>query len=256
MLASDRALGQSGRSSIPLPRISGAVPDFSLEIEAGANDGVLVAGIDEAGRGPWAGPVVAAAVILDMSTLPSDLAACIDDSKALTRAEREEIFEALKSCAVIGIARADVEEIDAINILQASLKAMRRAVRRLPTRPTFALVDGNVRPRLSKCKVRTVVGGDALCLSIAAASIVAKVTRDRLMRWHARRHKGYGWETNVGYGTRQHRLALDELGLTPLHRRSFRPIWERLDPAQLALDLKTLDEVPVESVSQSLPAEA
>jgi ribonuclease HII len=232
------------------------MPDFRLEIEAGADDGVIVAGIDEVGRGPWAGPVVAAAVILDMARLPCDLAACIDDSKALTRSQREEIFAALKPYAVIGIARAEVDEIDAINILQASLKAMRRAVRRLPTRPACALVDGNVRPRLSRCKVRTVVGGDALSLSIAAASIVAKVTRDRLMLWHARRHKGYGWETNVGYGTRQHRLALDQLGLTPLHRRSFRPIWERLDPAQLALDLQTLGEVTTESVSQSLPTEA
>ncbi len=216
------------------------MPDFSLEMEAGARDGAVIAGVDEAGRGPWAGPVVAAAVVLDPARLPADLAAAIDDSKALTRARREEVFAALKAHAVIAVARAEVEEIDSINILQASLLAMRRAVRRLPVAPACVLVDGNVRPRLPRrIAARTVVGGDALSLSIAAASIVAKVARDRLMLWHARRHRGYGWETNVGYGTRQHRLALDQLGLTPLHRRSFRPIWERLDPAQLTLDLNT-----------------
>ncbi|MBX6321554.1 MAG: ribonuclease HII [Rhodospirillaceae bacterium] len=230
------------------------MPDFSLEMEVGAGEGAIVAGVDEAGRGPWAGPVVAAAVVLDMARLPRDLAAGIDDSKALTRAEREEIFAALKPYATIAVARAEVEEIDSINILQASLLAMRRAVRRLPVAPACVLVDGNIRPRLPRrIAARTVVGGDALSLSIAAASIVAKVTRDRLMLWHARRHRGYGWETNVGYGTREHRLALDRLGLTPLHRRSFRPIWERLEPAQLTLDLNAeTEEAPDGTVFDAL----
>jgi ribonuclease HII len=235
------------------------MPDFALEMEAGAGDGVIVVGVDEAGRGPWAGPVVAAAVVLDLERLPDGLADCIDDSKALTRAEREEMFDLIMAHAIVGVARGEVEEIDTINILRASLLAMRRAVRRLPVKPAVALVDGNCSPRLP-CKVRTVVKGDALSLSIAAASIVAKVTRDRLMLWHAQRNKGYGWETNVGYGTRAHREGLDRLGLTPLHRRSFRPIWERLDPAQMALDLaaEAAGEVPVSVsvLSQSLPLDS
>jgi ribonuclease HII len=218
---------------------------------------VIVVGLDEAGRGPWAGPVVAAAVVLDPQRLPDGLADRIDDSKALTRAEREEMFDLIMAYATVGIARGEVDEIDTINILRASLLAMRRAVRRLPVKPAVALVDGNCSPRLN-CKVRTVVKGDALCLSIAAASIVAKVTRDRLMLWHARRNKGYGWETNVGYGTRAHREALDKLGLTPLHRRSFRPIWERLDPAQMSFDLaaeaalEATGSVPAASETQPL----
>jgi ribonuclease HII len=245
--------GESGSSATA----GAAMPDYSLEIAAGAGDGVIVVGLDEAGRGPWAGPVVAAAVVLDPQRLPDGLADRIDDSKALTRAEREEMFDLIIAHATVGIARGEVEEIDTINILRASLLAMRRAVRRLPVKPAVALVDGNCSPRLP-CKVRTVVKGDALCLSIAAASIVAKVTRDRLMLWHARRNKGYGWETNVGYGTRAHREALDRLGLTPLHRRSFRPIWERLDPAQMSFDLpaETAQEatgsVPASSETQLL----
>lgn len=235
------------------------MPDFAIELEHGAGDGIIVAGVDEAGRGPWAGPVVAAAVVLDPNRLPDGLAERIDDSKALTRAEREELFDLIMANATVGIARSDVEEIDTINILRASLLAMRRAVRRLQVTPHVALVDGNCSPRLS-CKVRTVVKGDALSLSIAAASIVAKVTRDRLMLWHARRNKGYGWETNMGYGTRAHREALDRLGLTPLHRRSFRPIWERLDPAQMSLDLIAGSQpevpVPVTISSEPLPLES
>ena len=150
------------------------------------------------------------------------------------------MFAALPAFATIGVARAEVEEIDAINILQASLMAMRRAVRRLGVKPGCALIDGNVRAAPARARCAPWSAATRASLSIAAASIVAKVTRDRLMLWHARRHKGYGWETNVGYGTREHRQALDRLGLTPLHRRSFRPIWERLDTAQLALDLTTL----------------
>lgn len=182
-----------------------------------------VAGIDEAGRGPWAGPVVAAAVILDRARLPAHLQTGIDDSKKLTRRQRDAVFALLPDCAVIGIGRAEVDEIDRLNILQATLLAMRRAVAALAVPPAMALVDGNRTPVLP-CPARAVVGGDAACLSIAAASIVAKVNRDRIMAALAAVYPGYGWEDNAGYGTRAHRAALDRLGPSPQHRRSFRPI--------------------------------
>ena len=200
------------------------MPDLSLERACGT---FPVAGVDEAGRGPWAGPVVAAAVILDESNLPDDLACRIDDSKAVARDERAELFALLPLYALIGVGEASVEEIDALNILRATLLAMRRAVERLPLRPAVALVDGNTRPDLP-CAVRTVVAGDSLSLSIAAASIVAKVTRDRRMAELTRTHPGYGWENNAGYGTSEHKQGLVRLGVTPYHRRSFRPISELL----------------------------
>lgn len=193
--------------------------DLALEREC---DGI-VCGIDEAGRGPLAGPVVAAAVIVDSARMPHDLHARIDDSKKLKRAAREDYAARLRSCARIGIGAASVEEIDRLNILQASLLAMRRALEALPAVPHWALVDGNVNPKLP-CRTRTIVGGDALSLSIAAASIIAKVTRDRLMRALAPRYPGYGWETNVGYATVEHRNGLLTFGPTPHHRRSFAPV--------------------------------
>lgn len=195
------------------------MPDLALEQEC---DGV-VCGIDEVGRGPLAGPVVAAAVIIDPARLPRDLRTHIDDSKKLERAAREDYAARLWECAGIGIGAASVREIDHVNILQASLLAMRRALDALPAVPQWALVDGNVNPKLP-CRTRTIVGGDALSLSIAAASIVAKVTRDRLMRALARRYPGYGWETNAGYATAEHRNGLRTLGPTPHHRRSFAPV--------------------------------
>jgi ribonuclease HII len=200
------------------------MPDFSLERACGRSP---VAGIDEAGRGPLAGPVVAAAVILDERTLPEDLARRIDDSKAVARDERAELFALLPLYALIGVGEASVEEIDAMNILRATLLAMRRAVERLPAKPAVALVDGNAPPDLH-CPVRTVVAGDSLSLSIAAASIIAKVTRDRRMAELSRAHPGYGWENNAGYGTPEHKQGLVRLGVTPYHRRSFRPISELL----------------------------
>jgi len=200
------------------------MPDFSLERACGKSP---VAGIDEAGRGPLAGPVVAAAVILDERTLPEYLARRIDDSKAVARNERAELFALLPLYALIGVGEASVEEIDAMNILRATLLAMRRAVERLPAKPAVALVDGNAPPALD-CPVRTVVAGDGLSLSIAAASIVAKVTRDRLMAELARAHPGYGWEHNAGYGTPEHHQGIVRLGVTAHHRRSFRPISEVL----------------------------
>jgi len=194
------------------------MPNFSREAALGG----LVCGIDEVGRGPLAGPVVAAAVILDRPRMPKSLRIGIDDSKKLTAEEREEYAAALRSCAMIALGAAAVGEIDRINILRASLLAMRRAVAALPERPTVALVDGNQAPLLP-CPVRTVVGGDGLSLSIAAASIVAKVARDRLMHRLALRYEGYGWATNVGYATPEHQAAIVRLGLTPHHRFSFQP---------------------------------
>ena len=194
------------------------MPDFSLEERSKG----LVCGIDEVGRGPLAGPVVAAAVILDRRRLPRALRLGLDDSKKLSPEKREEYAALIRRCAVIGLGAASAAEIDRRNILRATLLAMARAVAALGLVPDSALVDGNVAPDLP-CPVRTVIGGDGLSLSIAAASVVAKVTRDRLMRRLALRYAGYGWERNVGYGTREHRAALVALGPTPHHRRSFAP---------------------------------
>lgn len=195
------------------------MPDFSLEREAGG----LVAGIDEAGRGPWAGPVVAAAVVLDPETLPQTLGLALDDSKKLSTRRREALFDALRRCTRAGVGHAEVGEIDSVNILAATMLAMARAVENLGVEPDLALIDGNRAPKL-RCPARCVVGGDGLSLSIAAASIVAKVTRDRIMADLARRFPGYGWERNAGYGTAEHRQAMERLGVTPQHRRSFKPV--------------------------------
>lgn len=193
-----------------------SMPDFAFELDAAHP----VCGIDEAGRGPWAGAVVAAAVILDPAAIPPGL----DDSKQVPRHRREALFAMLGLTALIGIGRASVAEIETHNILQASLLAMRRAVEALPRPPAFALIDGNQTPRGLPCPVRAIVGGDLCCLSIAAASIVAKVTRDAEMVALSQQHPGYGWETNAGYGTPAHADALARLGVTPHHRRTFRPI--------------------------------
>jgi ribonuclease HII len=196
------------------------MPDLVLEREA---PWAPVAGIDEAGRGPLAGPVFAAAVILDVDRLPRKVARAIDDSKKLTAAKRETLATWIEANAITALGQASVDEIDRINILQASLLAMTRAVAALPTSPGFALVDGHILPKLS-CPARAVIGGDGLSLSIAAASIIAKVARDRLMVELDRRYPGYGWSHNAGYGTPEHRSALLHLGVTPEHRRSFSPI--------------------------------
>jgi ribonuclease HII len=195
------------------------MPDFRIEQGLGG----LVAGIDEAGRGPWAGPVFAAAVVLDAKQLPRMLRYGLDDSKKLTARRRLELFEALKPYARIGVGQATVEEIDAINILQATMLAMSRALESLKVCPDHAVVDGNYPPRLP-CLVKCVVGGDSLSLSVAAASIVAKVSRDRMMADLACAFPGYGWDHNFGYGTAEHQAALEALGATPHHRRSFAPV--------------------------------
>ena len=190
-------------------------PDMSLEA---ALPGV-VCGVDEAGRGPWAGPVLAAAVILDPRRVPAG----IDDSKKLTAAKRDALCAALLACARIGIGAASVREIDALNILRATLLAMRRAVDALPVRPDHALIDGNRVPMLG-CAATAIVQGDARSLSIAAASIVAKVTRDRLMQRLAARYPAYGWDSNMGYGAPAHQAGLAQAGVTPHHRLSFAPV--------------------------------
>ena len=195
------------------------MPDFALEKEAGG----VVAGVDEAGRGPWAGPVVAAAAILDPDTLPHHVQEQLDDSKKLTAKARDRLFDALTGNIYQGVGIASVDEIDTQNILAATMLAMQRAVHNLPVQPDIALVDGNRAPDLS-CPVRTVVRGDGLSLSIAAASIVAKVTRDRIMAELALKHPGYAWDRNAGYGTKAHREGLDRFGVTEHHRRSFKPI--------------------------------
>ncbi len=200
---------------------SASAPSFRREralIRAGVWP---VAGMDEAGRGPLAGPVAAAAVILDPARLPRGLG----DSKALSAAAREVAFEAIMARALaIGIGFAPAEEIDRINIRQATFAAMRRALAGLSLRPLHALVDGSDAPPGLACAVETIVKGDSSCLSIAAASIVAKVTRDRLMRRHDRAWPQYGFASHMGYGAPAHLAAIREHGACPLHRLSFAPL--------------------------------
>jgi len=177
----------------------------------------IIAGIDEVGRGPLAGPVVTAAVIL-LHPING-----LADSKILTKRRREELYPVIMSQALVGIGAASVREIDQLNILQATLLAMRRSVARLPRTPTLALVDGNQNPGLG-IRTELVIKGDATVPEISAASIVAKVVRDRLMRKLAQRHPFYGWESNVGYGAKLHRQAMADIGVTAHHRRSFAPL--------------------------------
>ena len=183
-----------------------------------------VAGVDEAGRGPLAGPVVAAAVILDRKRIPKGL----NDSKQLDEETREDLFPRIMDLAIaVGVGEACVDEIDLINIRQATHLAMARAVRALSVAAMFALVDGNDAPALP-CPCDTLIDGDARSVSIAAASIIAKVTRDRMMRSLHVEHPQYGWLTNKGYGTEEHLLALDRHGVTLHHRRSFAPVYNIL----------------------------
>ncbi len=192
-------------------------PTFELEtLHAKAGP---VAGIDEAGRGPWAGPVVAAAVILDPDDIPAGLA----DSKTLAEKRRDEIAAAIRGCAIVSVGIASVEEIDALNILQATFLAMARAEAALKERPGLCIVDGSQRPKL-KAHTEMIVKGDATSLSIAAASIIAKTTRDAMMRALALDHPFYAWEKNKGYGAPAHREGLARHGVTPHHRKSFAPI--------------------------------
>ena len=200
------------------------MPDFQLE----SNLIGRIAGIDEAGLGPWAGPVSAAAVVLDQANLPDALRNGLDDSKKLSPRARDALFDALHEQARlgnvdIGVGLSSVAEIEQDNILAATMTAMARAVTDLERPVDIALVDGNRAPNLT-CTVQTVVKGDQRSLSIAAASIIAKVTRDWIMAELDAQHPGYGWAHNAGYGTAEHRAALLQLGVTPHHRRSFKPI--------------------------------
>lgn len=194
-------------------------PSLAPETALAGDTGGPVCGIDEAGRGPWAGPVVAAAVILDCRAVPLGL----NDSKLLRPRARERLFDLLMAEARIGVGIASREEVDAFNILQATFRAMARALGALSLAPAAALVDGNLAPNLP-CPARTLVGGDGLSASIAAASIVAKVTRDRIMVELAKECPGYGFERNKGYGTPEHAAALARLGVTRHHRLSFKPV--------------------------------
>ena len=204
------------------PRMTPTTPDFHIE------DGYEgpVAGVDEVGRGPWAGPVVAGAVILDRTNVPRGIA----DSKELTRTVREALDVEIRSTSWVGIGVASVAEIDALNVLAAALLAMDRAVAALPVAPSHLLIDGRHAPNVS-IPCTPVVKGDRRSMTIAAGSIVAKVYRDRLMQDLARAHPGFGWERNAGYGTAEHRKALAHLGVTPHHRRSFKPVAAYVDTA-------------------------
>ena len=188
--------------------------------------GDTIAGVDEAGRGPWAGPVVAAAVILK----PSDFPEGLNDSKKLTEAQRERLFDEIFETSQVGIGLTTVTDIDRDNILQATMAAMSKAVAELSVPPQAVLIDGNKCPPLP-CPGEPLVNGDALSLSIAAASIVAKVTRDRLMCELDEAFPEYGWARNKGYGTAEHRRAIEKFGVTEHHRRSFKPIRMALQSA-------------------------
>jgi ribonuclease HII len=197
-------------------------PDFALERELWGRGVTAVAGVDEVGVGALAGPVIAAAVILAPGTIIKGLA----DSKLLTAKRRQALFAVIRECAIaIGVGRSEVEEVDRINVYWAAMEARRRAVEALLVTPGHVLVDG--KRRIAGCRLSQtpVVGGDALSSSIAAASIVAKVTRDSLMVEYAQLHPVYGFERHKGYGTAGHIQALGRLGPLPLHRSSFTPVW-------------------------------
>ncbi|MGE4324613.1 MAG: ribonuclease HII [Pseudodonghicola sp.] len=197
-----------------------STPDYHLEEELQAQGFLRIAGVDEVGRGPIAGPVTAAAVILIPGAIPDGL----NDSKQLSARRREALERALSTAAEVSVAHASVEEIDEINILRASHLAMERAVAALDPPPDFLLIDGNMIPRGLTIPARAVVKGDAISVSISAASIMAKTCRDRLMVDLAQQYPGYGWETNAGYPSQSHKTALRDLGITPHHRRSFKPV--------------------------------
>ena len=206
------------------------MPHFRLERRRATEGRWPVAGIDEVGRGPLAGPVAAAAVILDPRNLPRGL----DDSKKLGAAERERLYEiVLAKALAVGVAFASAVEIDRINIRQATHLAMRRALAALALDPAHALIDGDDLPVDLRCSGETLVRGDGISMSIAAASIVAKVTRDRLMQRVALRHPQYGFETHVGYATRAHLAALRAHGPTPYHRMTFSPLSARQQPLDI-----------------------
>ena len=199
-------------------------PDFEFERAAHARGFMRVAGVDEVGRGPLAGPVTAAAVVLDPARIPEGL----NDSKKLTKKARERLYAEIMQVADVSIAHASVEEIEELNILRASHLAMTRALDGLKHGADYALIDGNMVPRGLTLPNETIIKGDARSQSISAASIMAKICRDCVMLSLAQQHPGYGWETNMGYGSKRHMEALQNLGVTPHHRRLFKPVHKML----------------------------
>jgi len=190
------------------------MPTLEIEKQLGG----IVCGIDEAGRGPWCGPVVAAAVILS-----GEVPQGINDSKKLSEKKREELFALITQNCIYGIGQASTDEIDQMNILNATKLAMLRAFEALPQKPEYALIDGNQLPKLP-CKMQYVIKGDSVSLSIAAASIIAKVTRDRIVHDLDSQFPQYGWAKSKGYGTAAHMQAIEIYGVNIHHRKSFAPI--------------------------------
>jgi ribonuclease HII len=214
-------------------------PSFDLEAALMDQYRAPVAGIDEAGRGPWAGPVVVAAVILNPDRIPEGL----NDSKLLTPEVREDRYEEIMATSIVSVVVGPVKRIDRDNILQASLWGMRKAYRGLGVPIGAAIIDGNIIPKRFPCKARAVVGGDGLSLSVAAASIVAKVTRDRMMVKLSRRYRRYAWDSNKGYGTREHAEAIKKHGVCTHHRRSFSPIERALRLIETGTDAPLPEEI-------------
>ncbi len=208
------------------------MPSWDIENKIGG----AVCGVDEAGRGPWVGPVAAGAVMFLSREINPEILAQIDDSKKLTAKKREKIYDLLLEEAragrlTYGIGLASAAEIDELNILQATFLAMKRAVEKLKPQPQHALIDGNRLPIEFSCPTSCYIGGDAKSYSIAAASILAKVYRDDLMKELAQKYPGYGFEKNAGYGTKDHVEGLQKYGVTPEHRKSYKPIKEFLEKA-------------------------
>ena len=196
------------------------LPNYSEEIRLRLDGFDLIAGVDEVGRGPLAGPVTAAAVILDPDKIPGGL----DDSKKLSAKKRQVVYTQILESSLVAVSHVSVEEIDRINILQASLLAMTRALSMLKKQPDFALIDGNKIPTGLSFPAKALIKGDSKSYSIAAASIVAKISRDRLMEKLSALNPGYEWEKNAGYPTKKHLFALRDIGVTPHHRLSFKPV--------------------------------
>ena len=211
------------------------MPDF--EIEKSLNVSGPVFGFDEAGRGPWCGPVVAACVSWPNFEIPADLSTQIDDSKKLTAAKRKELYEKIThSSALYGIGTASAAEIDQYNILQATFLAMRRALenalQKKAVQPAFLLIDGNRLPLNCPYPAKAVIKGDSRSLSVAAASVLAKVTRDQILTELAQQYPHYGWEKNAGYGTKEHIAAIEKYGITPVHRKTYAPVRRYLETHQ------------------------
>ena len=196
---------------------------YNIEASFRLKGNEVIIGVDEVGRGPWAGPVTACAVILDPDNIPHSL----NDSKKLNAARRNELFLKIMESSLVSCVHVDVEEIDKINILQATFRAMERSILKLPI-PDHILIDGNKLPPNLPSPATAIIKGDTKSASIAAASIIAKVTRDQLMANLSLEYPGYGWEKNAGYGTKMHQLGLLNNGVTPHHRRSFKPIHNML----------------------------